>query len=129
MPDMPQERAGGLVELLSPVLPLDVVRLRHIDGDHPIGAAREHRPCVRLPRIREKGKGEALRRVVGCGHQGQPQVPEAVEQAAFGDFEPVPGGVMAGLAQVGEYLGEAAGQQRDCGSSAGTAQLQMLPCV
>ena len=36
-------------------------------------------------------------------------MPEAIEEAAFGDFEPVPGGVMAGLAQVGEHLGEAAG--------------------
>jgi hypothetical protein len=36
-------------------------------------------------------------------------MPEAVEEAAFGHFEPVPGGVMAGLAQVGKHLGEAAG--------------------
>src|SRR4029450_559980 len=41
--------------------------------------------------------------------RGSPRWPEAVEEAAFGDFEPVPGGVMAGLAQVGEHLGEAAG--------------------
>src|SRR4029453_10500073 len=37
MPDMAQERAGGLVELLPPALALDVVGLRHMDGDHPIG--------------------------------------------------------------------------------------------
>jgi hypothetical protein len=57
MPDMAQERAVGLVELLAPVLPLDVVRLRHIDGDHPVGVAREHRRRARLPQIRQKGKG------------------------------------------------------------------------
>ncbi len=84
MPDMAQEGAVGLVELLPPVLPLDVVRLCHSDGDHPIGVASEHRRRARPHRIREEGKGEALGRVVVFGHQGQPQVPEAVEQAALG---------------------------------------------
>jgi len=35
--------------------------------------------------------------------------PTTFYPTAFGDFKPVPGGVMAGLAQVGKHLGEAAG--------------------
>ena len=36
-------------------------------------------------------------------------MPKAIQEAAFGDFEPVPGGMMARLAQVGKHLGKAAG--------------------
>src|SRR6266705_4528995 len=90
MAEMAQEGTVGLVELVPPLLPLHVDRLRHIDRDYSVVVAGEHRSGPGDARVGEEFIRQAVRRIVAFRGQGESKVHEAVEQAALRHFQAVP---------------------------------------
>ena len=62
MAEMAQEGTVGFVQLVPPLLPLHVVRLRHINCDHPVVVAGEHRSGPGNVRVGEEFIRQAVRR-------------------------------------------------------------------
>ena len=89
MAEMAQEGTVGLVQLMPSLLPLHVVRFRHINRDHPVVVAGKHRSGPGDVRVGEEFIRQAVRRIVAFRGQGESEVQEAVEQAAP---SPLPGG-------------------------------------
>ena len=108
MAEMAQEGTVGLVELVPPLLPLHVVRLRHIDRDYSVVVAGEHRSGPGDARVGEEFIRQAVRRIVAFRGQGESEVQEAVEQAALRHFQAVPRCLVTRLAQVGDHPGKPA---------------------
>jgi hypothetical protein len=113
MPDfvteMAQEGAIGLVQLEPPLFALRVVRLRHIDGDDPIGIPGEYWSGFRRRGIGKKLISQAMLRADGLRRDRASQPQETIEEAPLRSLEFIPGVLVPRDAQVWDVSSQTAG--------------------
>ena len=99
-----RDRAASawLVERRPPLLPLRIVGLRDVDGDHPVGVAGEHRrPAVR--RVGEKLEGEPGVGIFVPVAERQARAGERVDEPALRGLEAVPRELDARLREIRDH--------------------------
>ena len=109
MPEMTQKSAIGLVQLLPAPLALHIVRLRHIDGNYTMGVTSEHGSGATLLADGKKLEAQTVLGILNLILDWTSKLQKTVEKSPLCHLEFVPRFLIAGLAEIRNYLRKAAG--------------------
>ena len=96
----------GLAHLRAPALAFGIVALGDVDGDQPVGVARQHwrHGAVGVLLVGEKVEAEAVLGVLGRRGLGQVPADDRIEEVALGLFEAAPGLDGAGVGEIRDRM-------------------------